>query len=158
MTIRPATCADVPGIGLIWNAAIRDTTITFNPVEKTRAEITGTIQSTDPFFVWAEADQIMGFCTYFPFRSGAGYLHTVEHSILLHADAQGRGIGRRLLTHVFDHARAAEKHSLMAVVSKENDAGLAFHEAMGFVRRATLPEVGFKFGRWLDAVFMQKRL
>ena len=50
MTIRPATNADVPGIGLIWNAAIRDTTITFNPVEKTQAEIAGTIQSTDPFF------------------------------------------------------------------------------------------------------------
>ena len=100
----------------------------------------------------------MGFCTYFPFRCGAGYQFTVEHSILLHPNAQGRGIGRRLLTHVIDHARAADKHSLIAVVAKENDAGLAFHTAMGFIRRATLSEVGFKFGRWLDAVFMQKRL
>lgn len=157
MTIRLATPADVPGIKDIWNTAIRDTTITFNPVEKTDNDILTTLQSDNPYFVWDEG-RIMGFTTYFPFRSGVGYLHTVEHSILLHADAQGRGIGRKLLIHVFDHARAADKHSLIAVVCKENDAGLAFHEAMGFVRRATLPEVGFKFGRWLDAVFMQKRL
>jgi L-amino acid N-acyltransferase len=157
LTLRPATPADAPGIGDIWNAAIRDTTITFNPVEKTDTEIAALTQQ-NPFFVWDEAGKIMGFTTYFPFRSGVGYLHTIEHTILLHPDAQGRGIGRKLLTHVFEHARAADKHSLIAVVCKENDTGLAFHEAMGFVRRATLPEVGFKFGRWLDAVFMQKRL
>jgi L-amino acid N-acyltransferase len=155
--IRPATPTDAPGIGMIWNAAIRDTTITFNSIEKTDAEIAALTQTETPFFVW-DAGRIMGFTTYFPFRAGIGYLHTVEHSILLHPDAQGQGIGRKLLTHVFDHARAGGKHSLIAVVSKENAAGLAFHEAMGFVRRATLPEVGFKFGRWIDAVFMQKRL
>lgn len=158
MTIRLAISADAPGIGDIWNAAIRDTTITFNPVEKTDAEIMATIQSENPFFVWDAAGRILGFSTYFPFRPGVGYQHTVEHSILLHPKAQGRGIGRKLLSHVADHARAADKHSLIAVVCKENDAGLAFHGAMGFVRRATLPEVGFKFGRWLDVVLMQKRL
>ena len=156
MTVRPATPADAPGIGAIWNTIIRDTTITFNPVEKPDAEIAELTQQ-NPFFVWDE-NRILGFATYFPFRSGPGYLHTVEHTIVLHPDAQGRGVGRALMTRICDHARAADKHSLIAVVTKENPGGLAFHEAMGFVRRATLPEVGFKFGRWLDAVFMQKRL
>lgn len=156
MTLRPATPADAPGIGAIWNAIIRDTTITFNPVEKPDAEIAGLTQQ-NPFFVWDE-NRILGFATYFPFRSGLGYLHTVEHTILLHPDAQGRGVGRALMTRICDHARAAGKHSLIAVVTKENPGGLAFHESMGFVRRATLPEVGFKFDRWLDAVFMQKQL
>lgn len=155
--IRPAAPADAPGIGRIWNAAIRDTTITFNSIEKSQADIVAATQSDNPFFVW-DNGQIMGFSTYFPFRAGIGYLHTVEHSVLLHPDARGQGIGRKLLTHVCDHARAAGKHSLIAVVCMENDAGLAFHQAMGFVHRSTLPEVGYKFGRWLDAVFLQKRL
>jgi L-amino acid N-acyltransferase len=155
--IRPAIPSDAPGIGLIWNAAIRDTTITFNSIEKTDADIISAIQSDNPFFVW-DTGQIMGFTTYFPFRAGIGYLYTVEHSILLHPDAQGQGIGRKLMSHVCDHARAADKHTLIAVVCGENDAGLAFHQALGFVRHATLPEVGYKFGRWLDAVFLQKRL
>lgn len=155
--IRPAAPADAPGIGRIWNAAIRDTTITFNSIEKSQADIVAATQSDNPFFVW-DSGQIMGFSTYFPFRAGIGYLHTVEHSVLLHPDARGQGIGRKLLTHVCDHARAAGKHSLIAVVCMENDAGLAFHQAMGFVHRSTLPEVGYKFGRWLDAVFLQKRL
>ena len=154
--IRPATPSDAPGIGVIWNAAIRDTTITFNSIEKSDADIVAAL-SDNPFFVW-DKDRIMGFATYFPFRAGIGYLHTVEHSILLHPDARGQGVGRSLLTHVSDHARAAGKHSLIAVVSGENSGGLAFHQSMGFIRRATLPEVGFKFDRWLDAVFLQKRL
>lgn len=158
MSIRAATPSDAPGIADIWNPAIRDTTVTFNPVEKTMAEIAALTCAENPFFVWDDAGRVTGFASYFPFRSGLGYLHTVEHTILLHPDAQGQGIGRKLLTHICDHARAADKHTLIAVVAKENDAGLAFHAAMGFVRRATLPEVGFKFGRWLDAVFMQKRL
>ena len=152
-----ATVKDAAGIGEIWNTAIRDTTITFNSIEKTDADISAATQSENPFFVWDDG-QIMGFTTYFPFRAGIGYLHTVEHSILLHPAARGQGIGRKLLTHVCDHARAADKHSLIGVVSGENDAGLAFHQAMGFVRHGTLPQVGFKFGRWLDAVFLQKRL
>jgi L-amino acid N-acyltransferase len=162
VTIRPATPADAPGIGAIWNAAIRDTTITFNPVEKTQADIVAAVQAGNPFFVWANdtdgAGETLGFVTYFPFRAGEGYRYTVEHSILLHPAARGQGIGRKLLTHVCDHARAAGKHSLMAVVSGENDAGLAFHQAMGFLICATLPQVGFKFGRWLDAIMLQKRL
>lgn len=154
--IRPATAKDAAGIGKIWNAAIRDTTITFNAIEKTDADIVAAL-SDNPFFVW-EAGRIMGFTTYFPFRAGIGYLHTVEYSILLHPDAWGKGIGRALVAHVADHARAAGKHSLIGVVCGENAAGLNFHTAVDFVHRATLPEVGFKFGRWLDAVFLQKRL
>lgn len=156
--IRAATPADAAGIAAIWNAAIRDTIVTFNPVEKPGAEIAALTLTTDPFFVWERDNHILGFSRYFPFRSGLGYVHTVEHTIMLAAGAQGRGVGRSMMTHLTDHAARAGKHSMIAVVSHENAAGLAFHTACGFVTVATLPQVGFKFGRWHDAVFMQKRL
>ena len=156
--IRPATAADAPGIAAIWTPVIRDTTITFNPVLKSEAEIAALTEGADPFLVWEEAGQILGFARYFQFRGGLGYLHTVEHTILLHPGGQGRGGGRALMVALCDRARAAGKHSMFAGVSVENVAGLAFHAAIGFDTVARLPEVGFKFGRWIDLVLMQNRL
>jgi len=156
--IRAAMTTDAPGIAAIWNPVIRDTTITFSPVQKSEAEIAALTTGPDPFLVWGEAGQILGFARYFPFRSGPGYLHTVEHTILLRPDCWGRGGGRVLMTALCNLARDHGKHSMFAGVCAENDAGRAFHIALGFVEVARLPEVGFKFGRWIDLVLMQKRL
>lgn len=154
--IRPATVADAPAIAAIWNAAIRDTTVTFNPVEKTDAEVAALTASA--CLVWDDGGQAIAFARYFQFRGGQGYAHTAEHTILLHPAAQGRGIGRALMAALCDHARGAGMHSIYAGVSAENPSGVAFHTACGFSEIARLPEVGFKFGRWIDLVLMQKRL
>lgn len=156
--IRPAAAADAPQIAALWNAMIRDTTATFTPDEKTLDQIGAMIAGTDPFLVWAEGYQVLGFARYFQFRGGAGYRHTAEHTILLAPQARGQGGGRALMTAIADHARAAGRHSLIAGVSGENAAGIAFHAACGFQTVATLPEMGWKFGRWLDLVLMLKRL
>jgi len=168
--IRPATRADAAGIGAIWNPVIRDTTITFNPDEKPQEEIAALVAGPDPCFVWDESGggggdggadgggRILGFARHFQFRGGAGYRHTREHTVLLHPDGQGRGIGRALMGAVIEDARAAGHRSLFAGVSAENPAGVAFHAALGFATVAVLPGVGFKFGRWIDLVLMQKRL
>jgi L-amino acid N-acyltransferase len=160
--IRSATPADIPAILPIWNAVIRDTTITFNPVEKTEADLTELLaqkQKDGQAFLLALHDgQIAGFATYGQFRGGQGYQPTVEHSIILGPTARGQGLGRALLTAVEDHARAGGAHSIFAGVSGDNAAGEAFHAAMGYVTVARLPAVGFKFGRWLDLVLMQKFL
>lgn len=156
--IRPATAADAAAIAAIWNTMIRDTTVTFLPHEKTVAEVAALIDGADPVFVWDDAGQVLGFARYFQFRGGAGYRHTSEHTVLLHPGAQGRGGGRALMRHLLDHAAAAGRHSMWAGVSGENIAGVAFHERLGFETVAVLPEVGWKFDRWIDLVLMQKRL
>ena len=102
--------------------------------------------------------EVIGFATYFQFRGGLGYGHTMEHSILLHPELRGRGAGRALMAAIENHARAAGVHTMFAGVSSENPSGVAFHEAIGFARVAVLPEVGRKFGRWIDLVLLQKHL
>jgi phosphinothricin acetyltransferase len=102
--------------------------------------------------------EVVGFATYFQFRGGVGYRHTLEHSIMLDARVRGLGLGRALMAAVEDHARAAGHHTLFAGVSGANPEGRAFHAAIGFRDVATLREVGFKNGQWLDLWLMQKML
>lgn len=160
--IRPAQEGDIAAILAIWNPVIRDTAITFNPVEKTpedlRALLAEKAAAGHAFLVAEVDDHLLGFAHYGQFRAGAGYARTLEHTIQLAPGAKGRGIGRALMTAIEDHARAGGAHSLFAGVSGENAPGLAFHAALGFVEVAVLPEVGHKFGRWMDLHLMQKRL
>ncbi len=154
--IRPATPADAAQIAAIWNHAIRETTITFNPVEKPLEEVSALI--AQDCLVWVENGQVLGFARYFPFRGGEGYRFTVEHTIMLHPRGHGRGGGRELMEALCANAKAAGKHSMIAGCSAENPGAVAFHARLGFAKVATLPEVGFKFGRWIDLVLMQKTL
>lgn len=154
--IRPATAADAGPVAAIWNQAIRDTTITFNPVEKSDAEVAGLIAQNA--FVWEQDTRILGFARYFQFRGGDGYRMTCEHTIMLHPDGHGQGGGRRLMAALCGHAQAAGHHSIFAGCSAENPGAVVFHAKLGFQEVARLPEVGFKFGRWIDLVLMQKFL
>jgi L-amino acid N-acyltransferase YncA len=160
--IRTATPADATAIADLWNPVIRDTTITFNPVEKTPDDIIKMIAERaldgHGFFVAYLEDTLVGFATYGQFRGGAGYRFTVEHTIQLSPLAQGKGIGRALMTTLCDDAKAAGMHSMWACVSAENQTSVAFHAAIGFDTIAELPQVGFKFGRLIDLVMMQRRL
>ena len=156
MTTRAAFPSDAVQIALIWNHAIRETTITFNPDEKPIEEVAAlTAQNT---FVFEDKGRVLGFARYFPFRAGAGYRFTVEHTIMLHADARGKGAGRALMAALCAHAKDAGIHSIYAGCSAENAGAVDFHGKLGFQKVATLPEVGFKFGRWIDLVLMQKTL
>lgn len=160
--IRDARAADAAGIGLIWNHVIRDSVATFNSAEKTDAEIAGLIaarQAAGRCFMVAEDDEgIAGFVTYDQFRGGIGYRLSMEHTIQLAPRAFGRGLGRALMRGMEDHARAAGVHVMMAGVAGENEAGRAFHAALGYRLVGTLPEVGHKYGRFMDLWLMQKIL
>ena len=160
--IREASEEDAPAIASLWNGVIRDTLITFNPVEKTADDVADmlTIKAAQGHgtFVAEASSGILGFVTYGQFRSGAGYRHSCEHTIICGPATRGMGIGRALMEAAMDHARAAEFHSMIAGVSAANPDGVAFHEKLGFKQIAVLPEVGRKFGRWLDLVLMQKML
>ncbi|MFT7108290.1 MAG: phosphinothricin acetyltransferase [Yoonia sp.] len=156
MTIRTAEIADALQIADIWNHAIRETTFTFNPVEKSQDEVAALIAKDS--FVWDEQGQVLGFARYFAFRGGEGYRFTTDHTVMVHPDQQGRGGGRALMETVLRHAKTAGKRSMFAGCSAENPDAVRFHAKLGFQEVATLPEVGFKFGRWIDLVLMQKTL
>jgi len=162
MKIRSANASDAPEIATIWNPVVRDTAVTFNSVEKTPSEIAELInvrQSAGHAFLVAESDaQILGFSSYSQFRAGVGYAKTMEHTVIVAPQAKGKGIGRFLMVAVEDHARANGAHTMFAGVSGENTAGIDFHKALGYVQVAVLPEVGYKFGRWMNLHLMQKEL
>jgi phosphinothricin acetyltransferase len=161
LLIRRATLDDAAAIAAIWNPYIRDTAVTFNPVEKSGPEVAQMIADRDRLghatFV-AVADDIIGFATYAQFRGGAGYATCMEHSILLAPAARGLGAGRGLITAICGHARSAGAHQMIAGVSAENPDGVAFHARMGFAEIARVPQAGRKFDRFIDLVLMQKFL
>lgn len=162
LSLRPATKADAPALAALWNPWITGTAITFNPDAKTPEDMAALIAARQSagqaFFVAESGGNLLGFATYAQFRGGTGYARTMEHSVILAPEARGRGAGRALMRAVEDHARAGGAHQMIAGVSGENPEGRAFHEALGYRLIATLPEAGFKFGRYMDLWLLQKFL
>lgn len=160
--IRPARPEDAARIVAFWNPLIRETMVTFNPQEKTVAELADSIAAkaaADHGFLVAEEDgEVLGFASYGQFRAGAGYIRAMEHTIILAPAARGRGIGRALMAGIEDHARTRGVHSMIAGVSGGNPEGRRFHAAIGYAEVAVVPQVGWKFGRFWDLVLMQKLL
>lgn len=157
--VRAAREGDAAEIAAIWNVFVRDTAVTFTTDEKTAVGIAADISARGAGVQAAElGGAVVGFATYSAFRGGPGYGRTKEHSVMLSPEVRGMGVGRMLMEALFEVARAEGVHSLFAGVSGENPDGVAFHRALGFEERARLPEVGFKFGRWMDLVLMQKFL
>ena len=156
--IRPARPEDAPAIATIWNAVIRDTLATFTTVEKDPATLAAQISAGAPWWVACVNDSVQGHATYGQFRSGPGYARSMEHSIHLSEDAQGHGLGRALMAALEAHARAHGVHVMVAGISSENPAGQAFHARMGYAPSGRVLQAGYKWGRYLDLVLMQKIL
>lgn len=157
--IRQAQPQDAASIAAIANTLIRDTLFTFTTQERRPEEIATRLQEDPKPFLLAERDgRALGFATYGAFRSGPGYRHTQEHSIQLLPEAQGRGLGRALMAQLEEAARAREVHVLVAGISSANPKAVGFHSAIGFTRTGLMPQVGHKWGQWLDLILMQKRL
>ncbi|MCL2735558.1 MAG: N-acetyltransferase family protein [Propionibacteriaceae bacterium] len=107
----------------------------------------------------AEVDHaVAGFAGYGEFRAKQGYVSTVEDSVFLREGYRGMGLGTRLLSALMDQARARSVHAMVAAVTSENEASIRLHEACGFRQVGYLPQVGHKFGRWLDLVLLQATL
>ena len=110
----------------------------------------------------AEAEGgVIGFASYGEFRNATkwpGYRFTVEHTIHIDGTHQGAGVGGALLEALVERATAAGLHVMIGAIDGENDGSIRFHERHGFVQVARVHEVGFKFGRWLDLVLVQRTL
>ena len=102
-----------------------------------------------------ESGTLLGFATYGSFRAFPAYKYTVEHSVYVHVDHRGRGLGRALLQQVIASARAQGFHVMVGAIDAANDGSLALHASLGFERAGTVRQAGFKFGRWLDLALVQ---
>ena len=98
---------------------------------------------------------VVGFAGYGTFRTKDGYISTVEDSVFLEEGFRGQGLGTQLLTRLMEEARARGVHSMVAAVTSENEASIHLHTSVGFRQAGYLPQVGHKFGRWLDLVLLQ---
>ena len=162
MEIRDATPADLPALLEIYNQAVANTTASWDYEPWTPVHhadwYAHKVERGFPLLVASEADEVLGYATYGEFHAKIGYATTREHAVYVRPDAQGRGIGRALMTAVIDHARGAGVHTLIGLVSADNEASIRLHAALGFVEVGRLREVGRKFGRWLDLAYLQLML
>jgi L-amino acid N-acyltransferase len=149
----------------LQNALIATTTIEWTDAPHTVAEGADWLERQralrNPVLVALVADEVVGWCTFSDFRDTTkwpGYRFTVEHTIHVRQDAWGNGVGRLLISRLCAAAISRHKHVMVAAVTGENEASIRFHERLGFVEVARMPQVGAKFGRWLDLVLLQKRL
>ena len=103
--------------------------------------------------------QLLGFCSYGSFRAYPAYKYTVEHSVYVHPDHRGRGLGRQLMDLLIAEARRrGDVHAIIGAIDAANKGSIALHQRLGFVHVGQMPQVGFKFGRWLDLAFYQLTL
>ena len=158
MKVRGPKVSDAAHLAAIHNPLIRETSITFSNAERSEADYLKAFDELPCFLVGEVDGQVAGFISYDQFRKGPGYARTVEHTIIVSGDVRGRGVGRALILAAEAQARAEGRGSLIAGISSENPQGVAFHGSVGFEEVARLPRVGFKFGRWMDLIVMQKWL
>ena len=161
-TIRPATEADLPAILAIYNDAVVNTAAIWNDdivdLDNRIAWFRTRTGQGFPVLVAVEGDHVLGYASYGDFRAFQGYRFTVENSIYVAGAARGKGAGSALLAALVDAARAQGKHMMVAGIEAGNEVSLRLHAKQGFVETARMPELGFKFGRYLDLLFLQKTL
>ncbi|MFN3359204.1 MAG: GNAT family N-acetyltransferase [Pseudomonas sp.] len=160
--IRDATEKDLPAIRDIYNDAVRNTTAIWNeqPVDLANrlAWFTARQAQGYPILVAVENDEITGYASYGDWRPFEGFRYSVEHSVYVRNDQRGKGLGPRLMNALIERARAGGKYVMVAAIESGNQASIRLHERLGFITTGQMPQVGIKFGRWLDLTFMQLAL
>ncbi len=163
MIVRDATPSDVAAIALTYGHHVSHGLGTFEevpPGEAQMAERVAGVQARGlPFLVAEESGAFAGFAYVSPYNLRGAYRHTVEDSVYVAPAWQGRGVGKALLAGLVSRCTALGLRQIMAVIGDSgNYASIALHSAMGFEHRGAARAVGFKHGRWLDIVWMQRAL
>jgi phosphinothricin acetyltransferase len=161
MIIRPAVASDADELAPILNALISTTAIEWTETPHTTDGIQHWLQDHEVVLVGEEHGQIVAVAAYGWFRDVAkwpGYRFTVENTIHVREECWGTGVGRTLMGALIEKARESGKHAMVAAVDGANEGSIRFHQRLGFVEVARMPEVGAKFGRWQDLVLLQLSL
>jgi phosphinothricin acetyltransferase len=158
MIIRPLETRDLAQVAALWNPAIRTSAITFTTEEKTQDGLAAWLRAGPPRLAAVDGGALLGFVAAGPFRSGPGYARIWEHTVFVADAARGQGVGAALIEALAEAARAEGIGSLIGGISGENTPAIAFHRHLGFAEAGRIPRAGWKFGRWLDLVLMQRLL
>ncbi|MEL6478158.1 MAG: N-acetyltransferase family protein [Pseudomonadota bacterium] len=160
--LRPARSSDLGSLADLLNEEILSGTASWTATPKTDEEMAHWIvQRTGagfPVVVAQDAQRILGFASYGPFRRGEGYRQTVEHTVYVAPSARRRGVASALLERLISQAIEDGHHRMVAAISADQVASISLHEVFGFRRVGHLPEAGKKFGKWLDLVLMMRNL
>lgn len=158
LAIRLATDRDLPAINAIYNHYVPISTTTYEltatTMDERRRWFAGR-ETIHPVTVACRGETVVGWGSLHTFRAKAGYRLTVENSVYVHPEHQRTGVGAALLADQIARARALGLHAIVAGIDSEQTGSLALHAKLGFREVGRFPQVGRKFDRWLDAVFME---
>lgn len=144
----------------IFNEAILNSTALFDYKPRAPESMVGWFKAKEsgnfPVVGLEDEDgQLLGFGSYGTFRAWPAYKYSVEHSVYVHKDHRGKGIGRLLMQQLIAAAQDQDYHLMVGGIEATNAGSIAMHEALGFTHAGTIRHAGFKFGRWLDLSFYQ---
>lgn len=163
MDIRPAQPADIAEIQSIYAHHVLNGAGTFEeippPVEEVRRRYDGIVRSGWSYLVATDATGVIGYAYFSQMRERSAYRFTAEDSIYVRDDVRGQGVGKALVAKLLDEATAMGFRQMVAVIGDSDNVGsIGVHASLGFQRAGLLRATGFKFGRWVDTVLMQRGL
>jgi phosphinothricin acetyltransferase len=163
VTIRPSKAADVAAIAEIYGYHVLNGLASFellapsaDEIAKRRADVVG---KNFPYLTAEMDGKVVGYAYASLYRARPAYRHTLEDSVYVHKDYAGRGIGKLLLDTLIEACEKAGCRQLIAVIGdSDNQGSIKLHAACGFEHVGVMKAVGFKFGRWVDSVYMQREI
>lgn len=162
MSIRYAVKDDCAAIAAIYNHAVINTAAIWNDqtvdADNRIAWFEARALLGYPVIVSEENGVVTGYASFGDWRAFDGFRHTVEHSVYVHPEHQGKGLGLALMERLIEEAKRIGKHVMVAGIEAQNQGSIHLHQKLGFTITGQMPQVGTKFGRWLDLTFMQLQL
>lgn len=161
--VRDATPADLPAIEPIYAHAVLTGLASFEEIppgiDELRRRYEEVIGRGLPYFAAEVGGRVVGYGYCAPYRTRSAYRYTLEDSVYVAPYFHGRGVGRALLTRLIERCEALGYRQMIAVIGDSgNAASIGLHASLGFVRAGMLRSCGYKFGRWVDSVLMQRAL
>ena len=144
----------------IFNEAIVNSTALYDYKPRTQESMIAWFKAKEAgrfpvIGITASDNQLLGFASYGTFRAWPAYKYSVEHSVYVHKDHRGKGIGLALMQQLITVAKDQQYHTMIGGIDIANTSSITLHERLGFTHAGTIKQAGFKFGRWLDLGFYQ---